>query len=107
EIDGKKILALKPQTYMNNSGTSVNEASGFYKIPLPDIIAFHDDLDLGIGRIKVKTGGSNGGHNGLKSIDEHIGSEYTRVRIGISHPGDKDEVSSHVLSKFSKGEKEI
>jgi len=105
EIDGKKILTLKPMTFMNNSGVPTSEASGFYKIPLPDIYVFHDDLDLELGRIRVKTGGGNGGHNGLKSLDEHIGNEYNRIRIGIGHPGHKDLVTPYVLSRFTKEEK--
>lgn len=107
EIDGYKILALKPMTYMNNSGISVNETAGFYQIPLSNIYVFHDDLDLELGRVKVKTGGGNGGHNGLSSLDEHISNEYTRIRIGIGHPGNKDMVTDYVLSKFKKPEKAI
>ncbi len=117
EIDGHKILTLMPATYMNNSGVSVNEAASFYKIPLPDIFVFHDDLDLELGRIKVKTGGGNGGHNGLASLDEHIGNEYTRIRVGIGHPlrrsaseaspGNKDVVTDYVLTKFKKTEKAV
>lgn len=104
-IGGEKVLLLKPQTYMNLSGESVGDASRFYKIPLENIIVFHDELDLPLGKLRVKRGGGNGGHNGLKSLDQHLGPDYLRVRIGIAHPGDKDMVSDYVLSDFSKQEK--
>ena len=104
-IDGKKTLLLKPQTYMNLSGESAVEAANFYKIPLTHITALHDELDLPLAKIRVKRGGGNGGHNGLKSLDAHIGKDYLRVRMGIAHPGDKDMVSDYVLSDFSKSER--
>jgi PTH1 family peptidyl-tRNA hydrolase len=108
EIFGKKILALKPQTFMNLSGLAVLEAIKFYKIPLQNVIIFHDDLDLAFAKIKYKIGGGNGGHNGLKSIDENIGKEYARIRLGIGRPEHlKYEISDYVLSKFSKEELEI
>ena len=103
-VDGGKVFAFKPLGYMNISGGSVGEIARFYKIPLKDIIVIHDDLDLPLGKIKVKRGGSSGGHNGLKSLDAHIGVDYLRVRLGIGHPGDKDLVSDYVLSDFNKGE---
>lgn len=104
-IDGKKTLLLKPQTYMNLSGESAVEAANFYKVPLEHIIALHDELDLPLAKIRVKRGGGNGGHNGLKSLDAHIGKDYVRVRMGIAHPGDKDMVSDYVLSDFGKTER--
>ncbi len=100
-IDGEKIMALKPGTFMNLSGQAVGEAGRFFKIPLEQTFVFFDELELGPGRIKVKRGGGNAGHNGLKSIDAHIGLDYWRVRIGIGHPGDKSRVTAHVLSDFS------
>jgi len=101
-IGDEKVLALKPMTYMNLSGRSVKEAASFYKIPLSNIIVFHDEIDLAVGKIKVKIGGGAGGHNGIKDIDDQIGKEYKRVRIGVGHPGEKDKVTGHVLSKPSK-----
>lgn len=97
-----KIVLLKPQTYMNLSGRSVAEAIKFYKIPVENIYVFHDDLNLQPGRLKLKQGGGSGGHNGLKSLDQYIGQNYWRIRIGIGHPGFKDAVSSYVLSNFHK-----
>jgi peptidyl-tRNA hydrolase, PTH1 family len=102
EIGGEKVLLLKPQTYMNESGQSVGEAARFLKIAEGDVVIFHDELDLLPGRIKVKTGGGNAGHNGLRSISAHIGNETQRVRLGIGHPGNKDAVSYYVLSDFTK-----
>ena len=105
EILGKKVLALKPNTFMNLSGEAVLMAAKFYKIDVKNIIVFHDDIDLEFGKIKVKTGGGNAGHNGLKSIDGIIGKNYKRLRFGVGRPENKDfEVSDYVLSKFSKGE---
>ncbi len=105
-VAGSRVFLLKPLTYMNLSGESVVAAAQFYKIPPERIIVFHDELDLPLAKIRVKQGGGHGGHNGLKSIDAHIGKEYHRVRIGIGHPGDKDLVSDYVLSDFSKAEKQ-
>lgn len=105
EIHGKKVIALKPQTFMNNSGVAALEAMQFYKIKLENIIVFHDEVDLDLGRVKVKVGGGSAGHNGLKSCDEKIGKDYMRVRLGVSRPANKEfEVSDYVLSKFSKEE---
>lgn len=104
-IGGQKILALKPMTYMNLSGESVQAASAFFKIPPSDITAFHDELDLEPGKVRVKKGGGNAGHNGLRSIDQHLGTpDYWRVRLGIGHPGDKNRVTGHVLGDFAKAD---
>lgn len=104
-LAGQKVALLKPQTYMNDSGIAVRKAADFYKIPPEKIVVFHDELDLAPSKIKVKQGGGTGGHNGLKSIDAHLGDkEYWRVRLGIGHPGDKNRVSGYVLSDFSKEE---
>lgn len=106
KIDGRKVGILMPKTYMNNSGQSVAAAAKFYKIAPADIIVLHDELDLEPSRVKTKIGGGNGGHNGLKSIQAHLGTaEFKRVRIGIGHPGDKDKVSDYVLSDFAKSER--
>lgn len=104
-INGEKCLLAKPMTFMNKSGIAVQEISSFYKIALSDIAVFYDEIDLELGRIRVKTGGGSGGHNGIKSIDSHIGPEYKRVRIGVGHPGTPEQVHSYVLSKFTKAEK--
>ena len=104
DIDGNKVLLLKPQTFMNLSGQSVQAAASFYKIPLENIIVFYDELDLVPAKVRVRQGGGSGGHNGIKSIDEHVGRDYWRVRMGIGHPGDKDLVSSYVLSDFTKAD---
>lgn len=97
---GERLILLKPQTYMNLSGRAVQAAMAFFKIPPARIIVMHDELDLPLGKIRIKKGGGAGGHNGLKSIDEAIGSDYWRVRIGIGHPGTPERVHSHVLSGF-------
>lgn len=103
-IAGQKILFLKPQTYMNLSGPAVSGPSNFYKIPLDKVIVIHDELDIPPADIRVKKGGGNGGHNGLKSIDAHLGKDYWRLRIGIGHPGVKDMVSGYVLSNLPQKE---
>jgi len=102
-IGGVKTLLLKPRTYMNESGRAVSEAARFFKIAIPDIVALHDELDLAPGKLRVKIGGGNAGHNGLRSITAHMGNDYKRVRLGIGHPG-KDAVLSYVLNDFGKGE---
>jgi PTH1 family peptidyl-tRNA hydrolase len=102
EIDGEKVLLMKPLTYMNLSGESVGEAMRFFKLAPADIIVIHDELDLLAGRARIKTGGGHGGHNGLKSLDAHCGKEYRRLRLGIGHPGDKERVHGHVLGDFAK-----
>lgn len=104
EIGGEKILLLKPQTYMNESGRSVGEAARFLKIDLQDIVVFYDEIDLAPGKLKVKTGGGNAGHNGLRSISAHVGNDYVRVRIGVGHPGVKELVARWVLSDFAKAD---
>jgi len=102
-VGGAKILALRPMTYMNASGEAVQAAAGFYKIPVGDITVFHDELDLAPGKIRVKRGGGAAGHNGLRSMDQCLGSpEYWRVRLGIGHPGHKERVLGHVLGDFAK-----
>lgn len=102
-INGEKVLLLKPMTYMNLSGESAQQAIAFYKIPLDNVIAFHDELDLLPGRVKIKKGGGAAGHNGLRSIDKMLADQnYWRVRLGIGHPGNKAQVSNYVLSNFSK-----
>jgi len=103
-IGGEKIVVLKPLTFMNLSGQSVAAAARFLKVPVADIVVLHDELDLAPGRIKVKRGGGSGGHNGIKSIDSHLGPEYRRVRLGIGHPGDKDRVTGWVLHDFAKAD---
>jgi PTH1 family peptidyl-tRNA hydrolase len=97
-------LFSKPTTYMNNSGLAVHAIMDYYKIDLEDIIVIHDDLDLPFGTVKFKIGGGHGGHNGLRSLDSHIGKDYIRVRIGIGKPKDKSDVANYVLSNFSKEE---
>jgi len=104
EIAGEKCLLLKPQTFMNESGRAVGEAMRFLKLELSELIVFHDELDLAPGKLKVKTGGGNAGHNGLRSISAHQGNDYVRVRIGIGHPGHKDAVYGYVLHDFHKSE---
>ena len=105
-IAGQKILALKPMTYMNASGESVQPAAAFYKLPLEAITAFHDELDLAPGKVRVKRGGGAAGHNGLRSMDRQLGSpNYWRVRLGIGHPGHKDRVTGHVLGDFAKDDR--
>jgi len=106
EIGGVKAITIKPQTFMNESGRAVGEAMRFYKMTPADVVVFHDELDLAAGKIKVKLGGGNAGHNGLRSIDAHIGNGFRRVRIGIGHPGDKARVTGHVLGDFAKADDE-
>ena len=103
-INNKPCLLIKPLNYMNLSGQPVQEIMNFYKIERNKIYVIHDDIDLELGKIKVKLGGGNGGHNGLYSIDKTIGNDYYRLRIGIDHPGLKDLVSNYVLNKFNKDE---
>lgn len=105
-LGGIKVTLLKPETFMNLSGQSVAEAARFYKIPPADITVFHDELDLAPAKIRVKTGGGHAGHNGLRSIHQHMGPEYQRVRMGIGHPGHKDRVSAYVLHDFAKADQE-
>jgi PTH1 family peptidyl-tRNA hydrolase len=102
ELDGTKVLLLKPETYMNESGRAVGEAARFLKLATSDIVVIHDELDLLPGKLKVKSGGGNAGHNGLRSITAHLDNEYARVRIGIGHPGVKELVQAWVLHDFSR-----
>jgi peptidyl-tRNA hydrolase, PTH1 family len=107
KIEGQRVILLKPETFMNLSGTSVSELAAFYKIPCERMIVVHDELDLPPGKLRVKMGGGAAGHNGLKSLDQHLpNSNYKRVRMGIGHPGDRDLVSGYVLSDFPKAERE-
>ena len=102
----EKVLLLKPATFMNLSGQSVGEAMRFYKLTPADVTVFHDELDLAPGKVRVKQGGGHAGHNGLRSIHQHIGPEYQRVRMGVGHPGHKDRVAGYVLSDFAKAEQD-
>ena len=104
QLGGHRATLLKPQTYMNDSGRSVGEAQRYLKIGEGDIYVFHDELDLAPGKLRVKRGGGNAGHNGLRSITAHIGNDYARVRIGIGHPGVKEAVLRHVLNNFAKAD---
>lgn len=106
-VDDARVLLLKPQTYMNLSGQSVAQVARFFKIPIEKIIVFHDDLDLPLGKIRIKSGGGHGGHNGLRSLDTCVGQNYKRIRLGIDHPGHKDLVHHYVLHDFAKSEIEI
>lgn len=101
-VGGEKTLLIKPSTFMNESGRAVGEAVRFYKIELKDVVVLYDELDLAPGKLRIKTGGGAGGHNGIRSIDSHIGKDYRRIRIGIGHPGHKDRVTGHVLGDFAK-----
>ncbi|MEH6401880.1 MAG: aminoacyl-tRNA hydrolase [Sneathiella sp.] len=106
-IGAEKTLVLKPTTFMNDSGRSVGEAARFYKIPPENIIVIYDELDLPLGKVRVKKGGGHGGNNGIRSVEAHLGKEFHRVRLGIGHPGDKNLVSGHVLKDFSKAERKV
>jgi PTH1 family peptidyl-tRNA hydrolase len=104
-IGEERVLLLKPMTFMNDSGRAVGYAANFYKIKPKDVIVMHDELDLAFGKVRAKTGGGLAGHNGLRSINQHLGGPgFRRVRIGIDHPGHKDLVHNHVLSDFSSDE---
>ncbi len=104
EIGGEKVLVIKPQTFMNVSGEAVGEAMRFHKLQPSDLIVLYDELDLPPGKLRVKTGGGAGGHNGIRSIDSHCGNAYRRVRLGIGHPGHKELVQRHVLGDFAKAD---
>jgi PTH1 family peptidyl-tRNA hydrolase len=106
ELGGEKVLLVKPQTFMNLSGESVGEAMRFYKLQPENVLAVYDELDLLPGKPRIKTGGGHGGHNGIKSIDAHIGKEYRRLRLGIGHPGHKDRVHAYVLGDFAKSDQD-
>lgn len=105
-LGGEKILLLKPETFMNLSGQSVGEAMRFYKLESTDVTVWHDEIDLAPAKVRVKAGGGHAGHNGLRSIHQHIGPHYDRVRLGVGHPGHKDRVPGYVLSDFAKAEAE-
>ena len=101
-LGGKKVFLLKPQTFMNLSGQSVGEAMQFYNLSATEVTVFHDELDLPPGKCRAKKGGGHAGHNGLRSLNQHIGADYNRIRLGIGHPGDKKLVSRYVLHDFAK-----
>lgn len=103
-VGARKVLALKPQSYMNESGRAVGEAARFYKLDPGQVVVLYDEIDLRPGKVKVKTGGGAGGHNGIRSIDAHLGRDYRRVRLGIGHPGHKDLVHGYVLRDFAKAD---
>jgi PTH1 family peptidyl-tRNA hydrolase len=105
-LAGEKVVALKPMTYMNESGRSVGEAMRFFDLEPKDVIVIHDELDLQPGKVRVKTGGGVAGHNGLRSLGAHIGPDFQRVRIGVGHPGIKELVLTHVLRDFAKADRE-
>lgn len=105
-LGGDKVLLIKPQTFMNLSGQAVGEAMRYLKLAPGDIWVFHDELDLAPGKLRVKQGGGHAGHNGLRSLHQHIGPEYNRVRMGIGHPGHKDLVSAYVLHDFAKADRD-
>ena len=106
EIAGERILLLKPMTFMNESGRAVAEAQNFFKVALGDVTVFHDEIDLPPAKVRVKTGGSDAGHNGLRSISAYCGNDYQRVRVGVGRPEDKDLVEAYVLSDFAKDERD-
>jgi peptidyl-tRNA hydrolase, PTH1 family len=103
-LGAARVILLKPATFMNLSGQSVGEAMRFFKLEPADVVVFHDELDLAPGKLRAKTGGGHAGHNGLRSLHQHIGEAYARVRIGIGHPGHKDRVADYVLSDFAKAD---
>jgi peptidyl-tRNA hydrolase, PTH1 family len=104
-LAGERVILLLPGTFMNDSGLAVAEAARFLKIGTGDIAVFHDEIELPPAKVRVKTGGGNAGHNGLRSISAHVGNDYRRVRIGVGHPGVKELVYNHVLSDFAKAER--
>ena len=104
-LGNERALLLLPGTYMNESGRAVADAAHFYKLGLDDIVVIHDEIELAPGKVRVKVGGGNAGHNGLRSITSHVGNDYRRVRIGVGHPGDKDLVHAYVLNDFAKDER--
>ena len=107
ELAGDKLLVLKPETYMNESGRAVEAAAQFYKIPLERIFVIHDEIDLAPGKVRVKQGGGAAGHNGLRSIDAHLGPDYWRIRLGVGHPGNPELVKPYVLQDFTKEEQPL
>ncbi|TCD15333.1 aminoacyl-tRNA hydrolase [Oricola cellulosilytica] len=105
-LEGEKVLVIKPQTFMNRSGQAIGEALRFYKLETDALVVMYDELDLAPGKVRIKTGGGTGGHNGIRSIDAHCGRDYKRVRLGIGHPGSKERVTGHVLGDFAKADHE-
>ena len=105
KIDDQKIYAIKPLTFMNSSGICIKELIEYFKIEAKNVFVFHDDMDIDIGKVKVKFGGGSAGHNGIESIDKNIGKNYSRIRIGIGHPKNNSTGAEHVLDNFSKDEK--
>jgi PTH1 family peptidyl-tRNA hydrolase len=105
-LGAEKVALLKPETFMNLSGQSVQAAVAFWKLPLADLTVFHDELDLAPGKLRLKQGGGHAGHNGLRSIHGHLGDDYARVRLGIGHPGHKDAVAAYVLHDFAKADQD-
>ena len=105
-IDNKKVYAIKPLTFMNNSGVCIKELIDYFKIDAKNVFVFHDDMDIDLGKVKAKFGGSSAGHNGIESIDKSIGKDYSRVRIGIGHPKNGKKVDTHVLEDFSDNEED-
>ncbi|RWO04739.1 MAG: aminoacyl-tRNA hydrolase [Mesorhizobium sp.] len=105
-LAGEKIILIKPQTFMNLSGQSVGEALRFYKLDASALTVFYDEIDLAAGKVRVKVGGGSGGHNGIRSLEQHVGKDFRRVRIGVSHPGVKEMVHGHVLGNFAKADRE-
>jgi peptidyl-tRNA hydrolase, PTH1 family len=105
-LGGERVLLLLPGTFMNESGRAVAEAVNFHKLGSSDIIVLHDEIELPPGKVRVKTGGGNAGHNGLRSISSHVGNDYRRVRIGVGHPGAKELVHGYVLNDFAKSERD-
>ena len=107
DVDGRRVILAKPQTYMNNSGTAVLALMTFYKVPLENLIVIHDDMDIAVGSLREKVGGGSAGHNGIKSIDANVGRDYRRIRIGINHPRDFDlkiDAADWVLGRFTDEE---
>lgn len=105
-LAGEKVILIKPQTFMNLSGQSIGEALRFYKLGPSALTVFYDEIDLAAGKVRVKVGGGSGGHNGIRSLDQHVGKDFRRVRIGVGHPGVKEMVHGHVLGDFAKGDRE-
>ena len=106
KINEQKVFAIKPLTFMNNSGVCIKELIEYFKINVKDVFVFHDDMDLEIGKVKTKIGGSNAGHNGIDSLDKNIGKNYSRIRIGIGRPKNNSTGAEHVLDNFSSDEKQ-
>ena len=107
KINEEKVFAIKPLTFMNNSGICIRELIEYFKIDAENIFVFHDDMDIELGKIRTKFGGSSAGHNGIESLDKHIGNQYSRVRIGISHPDNKSMINTHVLEDFNSEEEAL